>query len=52
VEEEKESWKDLCALAAKEQNPDRLLELVRQISDLLEERERRLRRNSSADPLN
>jgi hypothetical protein len=46
---EDERWIELCALVAKEQDGDRLLELVRQINDLLEEREQRLRSKQSAD---
>jgi len=30
-------WKELCAQAAVEQNPQRLLELVQQINDILEQ---------------
>jgi hypothetical protein len=38
----KERWEELCAQAASEQNGEKLLELVRQINELLEEKERRL----------
>jgi hypothetical protein len=34
---------ELCAQAAKEQDPNKLMELVREINRLLEEKERRLR---------
>jgi hypothetical protein len=44
--EDDECWKELCALAAKEQDADKLLALVEEISRLLEERETRLRRYS------
>jgi hypothetical protein len=37
--ENKEHWMRLCELASKEQDPDRLMELVREITRLLEERE-------------
>jgi hypothetical protein len=40
--EKKERWFELCEQAAVEQDPQRLLALVREISDLLEEKERRL----------
>jgi hypothetical protein len=33
----KQSWYELCELAAKEQDPQRLLELVQEINRLLEE---------------
>jgi hypothetical protein len=38
----KERWEELCALAATEQDPTKLLDLVKQINDILEEKERRL----------
>lgn len=37
--ENREQWMRLCELASKEQDPDRLMELVREITRLLEERE-------------
>jgi hypothetical protein len=40
--ENKERWMDLCAKAAVEQDPQKMLELVREINRLLEEKERRL----------
>jgi hypothetical protein len=40
--EKKERWKELCARAAEEQDGEKLVELVKQINDLLEEKERRL----------
>jgi len=39
LEHEKRSW-ELCAFAAKEQDPQKLLALVQEINALLEERER------------
>jgi hypothetical protein len=36
----KERWMELCAQAAKEQNTDRLIEIVQQINRILEEEER------------
>ena len=45
-----ERWKELCSLASKEQDPDKLLVLVREINRLLEEQEARLRRHPSAEP--
>jgi hypothetical protein len=37
----KERWMELCAQAAKEQNTDRLIEIVQQINRMLEEKEQR-----------
>jgi hypothetical protein len=39
----KEVWKQLCEQAAAEQDPDKLLELVKQIDRLLEKETRLLR---------
>jgi hypothetical protein len=41
----KELWEQYCEQAAVEQNPDRLLELVREINRMLEEKETRLLRS-------
>jgi len=41
--EDKERWMELCEQASKEPDPERLLELVRQVNALLEEKETRLR---------
>jgi len=38
-----ERWKELCAEAAIEQDPQRLLELVTEINRLLQEKETRLK---------
>jgi hypothetical protein len=38
-----ERWQELCAKAATEQDPDRLLVLVQEIVNLLEQKEERLR---------
>jgi len=37
-----EKWQDLCAQAATEQDPKKLMALVSEINRLLEEKERRL----------
>jgi hypothetical protein len=37
-----ERWRELCELAKKEQNPEKLLALVNEINRLLEEEEARL----------
>jgi hypothetical protein len=39
-----ERWRKLCAQAAEEQDPDRLMELVGEINALLEEKEQRLKK--------
>ena len=41
-------WQELCAQAAKEQDPQRLMELVREISRLLDEQAKRPQRNDAA----
>jgi hypothetical protein len=38
----KERWQELCAQAAVEQDPMKLIELAKEINGLLEEKERRL----------
>ena len=38
-----QEWRQLCEQASREQDPDRLLQLVERINNILEERERRLR---------
>jgi hypothetical protein len=42
VEEHEERWKQLCAQAAQEQDPAKPQELVRQVNELLEAKQRRL----------
>ena len=42
IGEKKERWKELCELASVEQDPQKLLELVRQINELLDEKFKRL----------
>jgi len=41
--EKLEQWRQLCELAANEQDPERLLALVKEINRLLDEKEKRLR---------
>jgi hypothetical protein len=43
---EKERWQELSELAANEQDPKKLLELVQEINRLMEAKERRLRGES------
>lgn len=45
--EKKEIWMHLCEQAAVEQDPDKLMDLIKQINQLLEEKERRLKSESS-----
>jgi hypothetical protein len=47
MKENRERWMELCAQAADEQNPEKLMELVAEITRLLEAKERRLKGNSS-----
>ena len=44
-DEKKELWKELCAQAAVEQDPERLHALVEEIDRLLQEKEDRLRQS-------
>jgi hypothetical protein len=44
-----ERWRDLCSQAATEQDPDRLMELIREINELLEEKEQRLKRERAGE---
>jgi hypothetical protein len=39
--EKRERWMELCDQVAKEQDPDRLLELVKKLNAMLEEKEKR-----------
>jgi hypothetical protein len=49
--EKKEIWMHLCEQAAVEQDPDKLMDLIKQINQLLEEKERRLKRDfKGSDP--
>ena len=42
MNEQTERWMQLCAQAAVEQDPKKLMELVKEINELLEQKERRL----------
>ncbi len=42
--ETKERWQELCELAAKEQDPEKLSALVAEIDRMLQEKEDRLKR--------
>ena len=39
MQDKRELWMDLCAQAADEQDPEKLMQLVEQINQLLEEKE-------------
>jgi hypothetical protein len=47
-----ERWKILCQEASTEKDPDRLAALVKEINDLLEEKQKRVRENLFADTKN
>jgi hypothetical protein len=49
MHEHTERWKQLCELAAKEQDPKKLVALINEINQLLEAKERRLRGNPPAN---
>jgi hypothetical protein len=42
MRENEELWKQLCEMAAKEQDPQKLLELTREINNLLLYKQKRL----------
>lgn len=48
-EELKEQWMRLCEQAAQEQNPEKLMALVREINRLLDEKRDRLKRSPSLE---
>ena len=47
--EKLEEWQKLCALAAVEQDHEKLLELVKEINRLLDEKEKRLRNTKPSE---
>jgi hypothetical protein len=50
MRENEERWKQLCELAEKEQNPQKLLELTREINKLLLFKQKRLVVESDKKP--
>jgi hypothetical protein len=48
MEANQEEWMKLCERAAKEQDPEKLMELIAQINQLLEAKERRLKASRPA----
>ena len=49
VGDEKERWMELCELAAKEQDPAKLMALVAEINRILDSKEQRLKQVHSAN---
>ena len=47
MKEHQERWKQLCEEAANEQDPEKLMKLIKEINRLLEAKEQRLRANTS-----
>ncbi len=45
--EDEMQWKLLCEQASQEQDPEKLLQIVQQINQILDEREKRLRDRKS-----
>ena len=48
MDENREKWMELCAQAANEQDPEKLMQLIAQINQLLEAKERRLKSSRPA----
>jgi hypothetical protein len=46
--ETKEHWQELCEQAAVEQDPERLMELIHAINQMLDEKEQRLKREHAS----
>jgi hypothetical protein len=46
----KEHWTELCEQAAREQDSDKLLQLVHEINRMLDEKEQRLQREHAISP--
>ena len=49
---DKERWQELCAQAAEEQDPVRLMNLVKEINELLDEKEARLKASRTRNDYN
>jgi len=50
MRENEERWKQLCELVAKEQDPQKLIELTREINNLLLFKQNRLRDGADKKP--
>jgi hypothetical protein len=48
---DKPHWTELCQQASVEQDPERLLQLIKEINRLLDEKEIRLRQERASEPL-
>jgi hypothetical protein len=48
MEANREEWRELCERAAKEQDPEKLMQLIAQINQLLEAKERGLKGSQPA----
>ncbi len=48
MDENREKWMELCSRAATEQDPEKLMQLIAQINQLLEAKERRLKSSPPA----
>jgi hypothetical protein len=46
----KERWRELSEQAAVEQDPNKMLDLITEINELLEEKEKRLKAQRKANP--
>ncbi len=42
MQDKKEHWMELCAQIAVEQDPQKMTDLIKELNDLLEQKERRL----------
>jgi len=51
MRENEERWKQLCAQAAQEQDPEKLVKLITEINRLLEAKRKRLSETSDAQDL-
>ncbi|MGH9545017.1 MAG: hypothetical protein ACRD23_07355 [Terriglobales bacterium] len=47
MQDQRERWMQLCEQAASEQDPEKLMALIAEINQLLEAKQRRLRRRDS-----
>jgi hypothetical protein len=47
--EKRERWEELCKQAADEQDPEKLIDLVQEINQLLDEKEQRLKQQKGTN---
>ena len=50
MQQDSERWRQLCELAVREQDPAKLMQLIKEINELLDAKERRLRGDSPGEP--